>query len=241
MPQFLIPPGKREGDLIRLDSEESHHVRDVFRKKRGDKIRLFDGEGGRFFAEIKSLNKREVSILLLRKLASEMPKGTLKIAQALLRREKMELVIQKAVELGVSSLHPFTSSRTIVKQEKGQKLGRWQKIADEAAKQCGRGSQMKVDLAVPFDDLLKNLNANMKLIFWEEGGEPIRNFFRRGEMGLAPTIIALIGPEGGFSREEIESGKENGFVVLSLGKNILRAETAALAATTLIQYELGNL
>lgn len=211
--------------------------------KAGEKIGLFDEAGGKYQAVIQTLSKREVTVRILEKMPAKVSRGSLKLGQAILKRDKMELVIQKAAELGIYSLHPFLSSRTVVKLERGDKRDRWQKIAEEAAKQCGRGSRMKVDLPVSFDDLLKNLNADLKLVFWEEGGEPIRDFFRkRGAASSAPaaTILTLIGPEGGFSSEEVEAAKQAGFVCLSLGSRILRAETAAIAVGTLIQYELEN-
>jgi 16S rRNA (uracil1498-N3)-methyltransferase len=247
MPQFLISGPTEPGQILLLSLEESHHLRDVLRLLAGDKIRLADPSGQRYLAEIRLISKKEVTVLIQEKLPKEVPNGVLKLGQALLKREKMEFVIQKAVELGVDFFHPFSSSRTVVSFEKPQKLARWQKIADEALKQCGRGNKMIVEQPVPLHTMVK-MEADIKIIFWEEGGEPIREFFR--SRGIPPaaerhaptnTILVLIGPEGGFSREEIETAQHAGFVLLSLGPRILRAETAAIVAMSLIQYELENL
>ena len=239
MPQFLIPPGGKPGDLIRLSPEESRHLRDILRVERGEKIRVTDGEGNRFAAAVHAVSKKEVAVLIGEKLPAEVQNGILKIGQALLKRERMEWVIQKAAELGVHSLYPFSSSRTVAILKRAEKLARWQKIADEAVKQCGRGSRMNVQNTAPFDDLIRE-TADLKIIFWEEEGEPVRKFAGSG-FKLTQTTLVLVGPEGGFSREEVVKAREAGFAVLSLGQRILRAETAAIVAMSLIQYELDNL
>jgi 16S rRNA (uracil1498-N3)-methyltransferase len=242
MPQFLIPPGGKPGDLISFAPKEARHLRDILRLQKGEKIRVTDGQGRRYLASLRSVSKKEVTVLLEEPLPEEAPRSVLEIGQALLKKDKMEWVIQKAVELGAETLIPFVSSRTVVKlKDKSPALSRWQRIADEAVKQSGRGSRMIVQNRVSFDDLIHE-TADLKIIFWEEEGEPVREFFRRGVWPYPPAqkILALIGPEGGFSLEEIEQARHAGFAVLSLGQRILRAETAAIVAMSLIQYELGN-
>lgn len=242
MPQFFIPEGTKANDLIRLSPSEAHHLRDVLRLKLGETIHLTDGKGRRYQGEIRSLTKKEAAVLIRKELPPEVMKGILKIGQALLKREKMEFVVQKSVELGVASFHPFISSRTAVRLEGDKKIKRWQKIADEAAKQCERASRMILEAPVSFRTFVEKAKADIKIIFWEEGGEPVHKFFRRGVLHGTPTrtTLALIGPEGGFAAEEVEAAKDADFAVLSLGPRILRAETASLVVACLIQYELEN-
>lgn len=239
MPQFFIPTGGNIGETVSLPPDQVHHLRDVLKGKAGETIRLFDPAGAQYQGQIQSVSKKNAVVLLTEKLSVTCPRGSLKIGQALLKREKMEFVVQKTAELGVARLLPFCSSRTVVHLQGDEKIRRWQKIADEACKQSGRARRMVVESSLPFEDRLKKIDADLKIIFWEKEGEPVRDFFRRGTN--ATTVVAFIGPEGGFSEEEMTIARETGFAVLSLGHNILRAETAAVAAATLIQYELENL
>lgn len=165
-------------------------------------------------------------------------------AQSLLKGDKMESVLQKAVELGVTTFLPFVSSRTIVEWKKGSdKLRRWRKIVEEASKQCGRAAHMTVEEPRNFETLVKKSATDLKIIFWEESREPLKAFVSRGVMNCAPTASTMItvGPEGGFSKDEADFAVKHGFHALSLGPLVLRVETAAVTAISLIQYELGNL
>jgi 16S rRNA (uracil1498-N3)-methyltransferase len=247
MPSFLIAHEADPGEKVRLSPEESRHLRDVLRIEVGDKIRLFEKTGTQYSGVVKEISKKEVTVMIEEKTAASAQNHHLKIAQAFLKREKMEFVIQKAVELGIDSLHPFSSERTIATAKKPEKLDRWKKIADEASKQCGRGSEMTIDIPASFDAFLQNVDADLKLIFWEEETKSLQEFlksplaplFQRGVGGI--SVLAMIGPEGGFSTDEVEAARAAGFVPLSLGPRILRAETAAIAVMSLLQYEMGNL
>lgn len=170
--------------------------------------------------------------------ASKIASGRLILLQGLLKGENMEFVIQKAAELGAAEISPFTSSRTVAAWKKDpRKLERWRKIAEAASKQCGRTTHLKVNEPVPFAQVLKT-PADDKIVFWEEGGPSAKEFLA----GRKPDRMAvLIGSEGGFSQEEVDAAFAQGFVVLSLGPLILRAETAAVVVMSLVQYELGNL
>lgn len=239
MPQFLIPPGKRSGETVVLSAEESHHLREVLRISKGESVFLFDGQGSRYRGEIRSISKSEVVISVLEKLPPERSNAKVFWAQALLKGDKMERVIEKAAELGIHTMHPYSSARTIASWRRPEKLRRWQRIADEAAKQCGRASRMTVAPPAKFTDLLAEVRADSKIIFWEGGGGAPREFFSKRE--CPETLLALIGPEGGFSGEEVRSAVGAGFVPLSLGPRILRVETASIVAMGLVQYELGNI
>ncbi len=238
MPQFLISHPAQHGDLVRLSSDEAHHLRDVFRKQVGERVLLTDGRGTHYRGTIERLGKKEVTLLIEEVLPAAEPRTTLIVGQALLKGDKMEWVIQKAVELGVDTLIPFFSSRTIAAWNKPDKIRRWEKIIREATKQCGRSTLMSLDLPVPFEKILKSRGADLKLVFWEEAKEGCRSVLQ-GFSGK--TVLALIGPEGGFSASEISLAQKENFLPLSLGSQTLRAETAAIVSMGLIQYELENI
>ncbi len=240
MPQFFVPPGSKAGDRVLLSPKDSHHIKNVFRMKTGETLRLTDGAGNLFEGTLDPDSGQGASVTLIRKTPAGKTPTPLTLVTALLKGDKTELVIQKATELGIACFQPMTTSRTIVKTGALDKLPRWQKIADEAAKQCGRPERMQVRALRPLTDIVKD--GAEKILFWEKGGMSLREYFgtRRGETSTS-GLLMIIGPEGGFSEEEAEQARASGCRILSLGENILRAETAAIAATTLVQYELGNL
>lgn len=242
MPSFLIQAPAEPGQVVRLADEEAHHLRDVRRIKAGDNVRLADRHGGQYSGKAQSVNQREVFVIINEKTSSVLNQKTrLGLGQALLKGDKMEIVLQKAVELGVHSFHPFSSSRTIAQVKKDGKITRWQRIADEAAKQSG-GTPMTVETPVSFEEILKQGRDGLKIIFWENQGQAARGFFSSKDFESSSNkIFTLVGPEGGFSEQEVKRANEAGFATVSLGPRILRAETAAIAAITLIQYELENL
>lgn len=233
MPQFPIPPGSKIGSLVSLSPQDSKHLARILRIEKGEKISLFDGQN-RYRGEVVSIQPKKVSIQILSQESSPQLKGSITLCQALLKKEKMEWVIQKAVELGAVEVIPFTSERTI--PGGNQKLARWQKIADEALKQCGRVTPMRVQPVVEFRQLFNAVSKEAEKIIFSQGEEQ-----EDRSRGPASKFFLLIGPEGGFSEKEIQIAKEEGYRIRSLGPLTLRAETAAIAALTLIQHELGNL
>lgn len=239
MPQFFVPPGSKAGDQVLLSPSDSHHIKAVFRMKTGETLRLTDGAGNLFEGTLGPDSGQGASVTLIRKIPEGKATTPLTLAAALLKKDAMELVIQKAAELGVATLQPMTTSRTIVKTGALDKLPRWQKIADEAAKQCGRPERLQIQAIRPLTGIVKD--AAEKILFWEKGGMSLHEYFgtRKSEAGSS-GLLMIIGPEGGFSEDEAELARASGCHLLSLGRNILRAETAALAATALVQYELGN-
>lgn len=233
MPQFLIPPGGKTGDRVLLSREESHHLAKVLRHRVGDAIRLTDGRGSLFEGRIESLSPRG-AVRIESAVPRKAPYGRVLLAQGLLKGEKMEFVIQKAAELGAAEILPFTSSRTIAEWKKdSRKWERWRKIAEAASKQSGRAHHLTVQEPVVFEKILET-HAESKVIFWEE-------FNESATFPIGESVLVLIGPEGGFSGQEASLAKDKGFSVLSMGSLVLRAETAAVAALSIIQYEMGNI
>ncbi len=238
MPQFLIAPGKKTGDRAKLSAEESRHATKVLRLQRGSSVRLTDGAGKLFAGRIESISPQETVVWIESELPAREPKGRVVLAQGLLKGDKMEFVIQKAAELGAAEILPFTSSRTVAEWKKEpRKLERWRKVAEAASKQSGRSKHLAIQEPVDFSKIL-TAEANIRIAFWEESKSPAKDALRGRDFR---DILVLIGPEGGLSREEADAAAANGFAVLSMGSLTLRAETAAVTALSVIQYELGNL
>lgn len=229
------------------DPQDRKHLTRVLRAKVGDAVTISDGSGWEYETEIEKIEETGVTLRITdrQKDATE-PETRVTLFQGVPKAAKMETVIQKTVELGVDKIVPVFMARTIV-VEKGnfsKKLLRWQKIADEAVKQCKRGVIPQVEQPLDFDGMLKTLAEYDLLIcpYENEEGRTMRDCLldAKRENGKKPKKIAvMIGPEGGFADEEIEKLRElpQPVETVSLGKIILRTETAGMAALAMIMYE----
>jgi 16S rRNA (uracil1498-N3)-methyltransferase len=237
MRRFYAPPEDFNGGQITLRLEETRHLRDVLRLRAGEPIRVFDGAGREFRCTIESISKKETSLSMIEEIApaaSESDLG-LTLAVALLKGEKFDLVVQKAVELGVCRLVPLTTKRADVKlKETDKKFERWQKIALEASKQSGRARLMAIAAPTGFEEFVKRAE-DAKILFSERGGE---NF---SAIKAGKKITALVGSEGGWETSEIEFAAAHGFQIITLAGRILRAETAAIAVAAILQNNFGDL
>jgi 16S rRNA (uracil1498-N3)-methyltransferase len=229
-----------------LDSDETAHLRDVLRLHRGDEVLIFDGAGREFHCVIGTINKSSSELTILSEVTPSRPESPLDLtlAVALLKHEKFDLVVQKATELGVNRIVPVSCERADVrprKDEEGKRVGRWQRIVLEAAKQSGRARVPEVLQPVAFAVLVNEFAlANSRIMFAERGGQSFENVCQ-GSSGRLTELAALIGPEGGWADEEIENARASGWEIVTLGGRILRAETAAIAITTLLQHRFGDL
>ena len=164
------------------------------------------------------------------------------LLQALPEKERMELIIQKATELGVSAIVPFKSQRSISLEErdvKQKKSLRWQEIAIKAVQQSRRARVPHVEPYRSFQEVLEVCRGEgLKILLWEKEGEPLRKILRQY---LPKRVYVVVGPEGGFTEEEVRSAKDRGFIPIKLGQRILRTETAAITLVGILQYELGDL
>jgi 16S rRNA (uracil1498-N3)-methyltransferase len=243
-PAPLIP-----GDAINLTVEAAHYLRQVLRLDVGAELRLFNGDGGEYAAAIIALNKQHVTVQIGEYFALD-KESSLKIhlGQAISRGEKMDWVIQKAVELGVAAITPLFTARCGVKlaAERGQKrLQHWQSVAISACEQCGRNTVPLIHEPRLLADWLKPLAAQPNhplLVLHPTAAQTLSAIFPASVRPDAPPAITLlIGPEGGLSEEEITAARQQGFTALSLGPRILRTETAALAALAALQCWLGDM
>ncbi len=241
--RFFAPPENVNQQQITLSLEETRHLRDVLRLRVGENVQIFDGAGKEFLCEIETIGKKETVLKIIKEIPPSAPESNLDLtlAVALLKGEKFDLVIQKAVELGVTKFVPLITKRCDIKlKDADRKLERWRKIILESSKQCGRAKLMEIETPIEFANFIKN-SASLRLhdenlvLFSERGGESFPNI-KSGK-----KLTALIGSEGGWEDSEIEFGRANGVQIITLGGRILRAETAVIAFSALLQNHFGDL
>jgi len=217
-----------------------HHLRDVLRIRRGVRVELFDGEGASFVAEVTEMraSTAELSVIGPLERRSESPLA-LTLAVALVKGAKLDWVVEKATELGVSRILPFSCERAMPERgDFASRLRRWRRIADAAAAQSGRNVTPVVEDVTGFATLFE-LPARIEraLLFWERAAETVA---AQGTTTVR-TAAVVTGPEGGFTDDEASGAAEAGFTIATLGPRILRAETAAIAAVMLAQHRWGDL
>jgi 16S rRNA (uracil1498-N3)-methyltransferase len=237
MHRFLADRIDFDAQTIGLGLDETRHLRDVLRLKMGDEVSAFDGAGREFLGRIASIGKHEATLELTEETKPSSPESplSLTLAATVLNGEKYDLVVQKAVELGVVRLVPMQTIRGDVKvTDAARRLVRWRRIAMEATKQCGRARLMEVAEPIAFNDIIKDAAAPV-LLFSERDGS--------GFSSLQPgsELTALIGPKGGWDDKELGFARDNGANVITLGGRIMRAETASIALVALLQHRFGDL
>ncbi len=255
MSRFFVPPENVGEDVIIIDDKNDlHHMTKVLRLSEGDEIDVSDSQEWEYRAALVSLNANEATARILdkQKCTTE-PETKITLFQGIPKQGKMETVIQKCVELGVSKIVPVFMARTVVvdKGNFGKKIQRWQKVSDEAVKQCKRGLIPEVAEPVKTAEAIEQFSSFDLVLFpyENEEGTTIKDVLRRkpvngeeapgGSMPAKPHRIAvIIGPEGGFSDEEANAVIAAGGRSVSLGKTTLRTETAGMAAMAMIMYEL---
>ncbi len=223
-------------DEMTLSEEESRHARNVLRLAEGDEVTLFDGSGKEYSAIVTAVAKGGISVHVVRESASgREPKTWVFLLVGALKGDKTELVVQKATELGVSRIGVF-SSRYCSAYMNGNKLERLNRVAREAAKQCLRASVPRVEY---YETLEEALRAGAECVTRLFACEFISETEKAIDTGA--TVCAVVGSEGGFAEEEYALAQRLGYCGVSLGKRILRAETAAIALVSVIMHEAGEL
>ena len=231
------------GDQIILDAEESNHLMNALRHKTGDQIIVSDENEYEYITVISEYTDGKVFLKIKEKNPLSKKKLSVTLVQGLCKGEKMDLIVQKATELGITEIIPLETSRTVVRLEKNKaekRVERWQRIALEAAKQCGTSKVPEVKNIVRLSDFLKNMGKDENyLLFWEEEKQTRLRNILDSLTGNAITLI--IGPEGGFDEKEVVLLRERGALSVSLGERILRTETAGIAAMACVMYHHGDL
>jgi 16S rRNA (uracil1498-N3)-methyltransferase len=243
-PRFFITPDQVSGPIITISNEDVRHIATVLRMKAGEQLTLCDGQGTAYSVKITEISRTEIKTEVVGHAKQELRKPRVILGQGLPKFDKMDLIVQKATELGVAGIVPLITERTVVKVKDGGSRGaRWQKIAREAAMQSNRPDipqigqiqSLKDFMVMPAPGFPPPGPVTLHLFPWEEGKEPVRNVLRKNH-GIE-NVVVLIGPEGGFAPQEAELARTRGFHMVSLGPNILRTETAAIAVLSMIGYE----
>jgi 16S rRNA (uracil1498-N3)-methyltransferase len=239
-----VPRKDIQGDLALVTGDEFRHLFRVLRLRQGDTLEVFDGEGQEYSGILETLEEEKAQIRLgsPRLLAGEAPLQVW-LVRGLPKGDKMELIIQKATELGVSGVIPLEMERSIVKLDAKRKLERrerWQKVALEATKQCHRSIVPEIRTPCSVQEFITTLPEDyILLVPWEEGGLPLQEVLSQ-EKPLEPVYI-LIGPEGGIEKKEVERIKQQNGRAVTLGNRILRTETAGFVTISLVMYQWGDL
>ncbi len=238
MRRFYAPIESFTDDQVKLDADETRHLRDVLRLHVDDEVSVFDGTGREFHCSILEIGKKSSSLKVVEEIQPESPESTFEItlAATVLNGEKYDLIIQKAVELGVTTLVPLHTVRCDVRiKDALKRMNRWQRIALEATKQSGRAKLMQITEPVELETLFANTKDENVVLFSERDGD---NF-----PGIKPakTITAVVGPKGGWDDVELDAARSSGIKLVTFGGRILRAETAAIAITAILQHKFGDL
>jgi 16S rRNA (uracil1498-N3)-methyltransferase len=246
MHRFYVSPGNWNPDALSLRGPEAHHARDVLRMKRGDRVVVFNGRGHEITAEIVNLAKSEISLRKLHE--SEMPplRCRMTLGQAIPKGKNMDLIVQKAVEIGAAEIAPLISERTIVdldKREAEQKREKWQQIAIEAAKQCGQNWLPTIHTPQKLKDFFAHAgNVDLRLIGSLQPDAVHLKKILADYVDQHPdrphSVLMMVGPEGDFTPAELALAKSQGCRPITLGPVILRVETAAIYCLSVLSYEL---
>ena len=240
--RLFVPAERLAGARLVLADDDHQHVARVLRARAGDRLTLFDGAGAEVDAEVARVGKRDTELVLGARRAGSLTAAPVAITLLVAppRGERMDLVVQKTTELGVARIVPVVTERSVARPEPARRA-RWEKIAREAARQCGRADVPRVDepTALAAAVVAPDLPATRFALWEAERGQSLRA--RLAATPPPPAAALLVGPEGGLPPEEIATAAAAGFVPVSLGPRILRVETAAIVAVALVQAAAGGL
>ena len=228
------------GAIAPLEAAQVHYLRNVLRLSMDDAVTLVDEEGCEFRAQIAWKRGKDMTLVVVEKVGScPQPSLLIHLFAGLMKGKKMERLVRDATDLGVHTLTPFVSSRTIPKDIGDMKLERLNKIGLEESRLSGRNRPLVVHPPVPFLEAVRS-GTDLSLILWEQETTDIREIVR-GRRAAPGSVSIYTGPEGGFSAEEAAAATREGIVPVGLGRRIIRAETAPLVAAAIVQYEWGDL
>lgn len=253
LPRFVARGETFDTGVVHLDGDEARHAIVVLRLRPGDRIEVINGEGSGYQARIADLAGQELVVAQLEQPLPPTREPRLKVSlyQGLAKGDKMDFIVQKATEIGVSAIQPVFTRHTVLRAEAGwaeKRSVRWQRVAQEAAKQAGRLKVPVVQVPVSWPQALAQLAAQastLTLVAWEGERTSKLKAVLRSWLGKRPqgeaTVALVVGPEGGLAWDEVEAAVAVGAIPVSLGARILRTETAALAALSILFYEWGDL
>ncbi|MBU5248695.1 16S rRNA (uracil(1498)-N(3))-methyltransferase [Coprococcus comes] len=243
MHHFFVTPQQISGDKIRIEGGDVNHMKNVLRMKLHEKAEISDGESRTYLCEVEAYEEDVAILHILEEMEADTePASKLYLFQGLPKSDKMELIVQKAVELGVYQVIPVAMKRSVVRlddKKAAKKADRWNSIAESAAKQAGRSRIPEVTMPLSYNEALKMAEElDVTLLPYELAGgmEVTREVIRQIKSGQSVGIF--IGPEGGFEPEEVDAAVSMGAKVITLGRRILRTETAGLATLAVLMFEL---
>jgi len=246
MPRFFVKTEQIEGNNIYIIGEDVKHIKNVLRKQPGDILEICNQETGKaYICEILEINESHIKNKIIEELVSKEDKIKVDIYQGLPKADKMELIIQKSIELGVNAIIPVEMKRCVVKldsKSESKKIERWQKIAESAAKQSGRNTVPEIRHIIKIEDIVKLKESYDSIIVCYENEKQnyIKNELLKLKEKQDVRIGIVIGPEGGLEETDVEYLRQNGAAIVTLGDRILRTETVALNLLSIIMYELEN-
>ena len=243
MQRFFVTPAQVGEEEIYIEGSDVNHMKNVLRMKAGEELMVSDGNNWQYRCAVKEYLPEKAVLKITKKelVDTELP-SKIYLFQGLPKQDKMELIVQKAVELGACQVIPVMTRRCVVKLDEkkaAKKVSRWQQIAESAAKQAGRGYVPEIRDVMTLEEALAFAGQlDVRLIPYElaEGMEHTRDVI--GKIMPGQSVGIFIGPEGGFEKEEVEQAVEKGVLPVTLGKRILRTETAGLAVLSVLMYRL---
>jgi 16S rRNA (uracil1498-N3)-methyltransferase len=250
MHRFYYPAERIAGDKIHIRGPQAHHISNVLRLKEKDKLTVFDGKGNEYLCFISRVfSGKDIVIRIKDKLDRPVlrQKIDFSLAVSLPRGPRMDWIVQKCTELGAGAIIPMQTCRGVVKvspPRQDKRLIRWRKIAIEASRQARRGLLPEIYEILKFEDVVSkageyDLNLLLTVAYDTVPiKKPLREFIPEAKPAFQPVkILALIGPEGDFSKEEMDLARQEGFKIVSLGNNVLRVDTAAITVASILNYE----
>ncbi|MBN1622362.1 MAG: 16S rRNA (uracil(1498)-N(3))-methyltransferase [Endomicrobiales bacterium] len=248
MPHFFIPPKNIKQSSFVIEGAEAHHLTNVRRVKKGDEIRLFDGTGKSYLVCIENVDKLKVSGRIIKEEELKPTRIKLNVYQSVPKGERFDWLVEKFTEIGVSKLFPLITERSVVKKVPESKQKRWERLSLSSSQQCLRQDIMEISTPIEFNAAVKNISSDaFNIIPWEgasninKGWEPLYGALSsKAEVTKLTQANIFIGPEGGFTMDEIKLAEKSGIIPVSLGQRILRVETAGLVSAILVLNGFGE-
>jgi 16S rRNA (uracil1498-N3)-methyltransferase len=246
MRRFTVPPDRIREGHVDFDREETHHLARVLRLAPGELVVVTDGDGHEYTVRLEALGDVATGTIVRRGTRSTESPLAITLVQGIPKGDKLEGIVRAGTELGLRAVQPVITARTVVRLDPSrwrERARRWQRVAKEASKQCGRAVVPEVRAPVPLADWLADTpptDGTLRLCCWEGDARPLGEVLA-GVAGAPGAVQVLVGPEGGLAREEVDAACARSFVPVALGPRILRCETAGPAAVAIVQFRFGDL
>lgn len=246
MHRFFVPKSAILKDTIIIEGDDAAHISKVLRLRSGNEITVCDGEENEYICSISYSDKRSITCKIVEKYRSTTePPIKVHLYQGMPKSVKMDLIVQKCTELGIFAVTPVFTERVVLRNDEKNDLSgritRWQRIAEEAGKQSGRGRIPVINNPVTFEEAIRDMkDMDFSIMPYEKESENSLKQAAHGKNSIRNAAI-LIGPEGGFSETEVNTAASNGISAITLGPRILRTETAGFVCLTILMYTLGDM